>query len=801
MTAAVLSFFAGVLLLQYQASLPDPRWLLLLALPVCLALLCAALHWQAQARCRVRALITRAAVLLCVLGAGFLWAAACAHYRMAGVLAPELEGRDIELVGVVTSLPASTGRALRFEFEPESGREGARLPALIRLVWYRAAVRAEMPEEEAAALEERTRIRPGERWRFSVRLRRPHGNVNPHGFDYEAWLLEHGIGATGYVRASPRPERLGERGAFSDVVGRVRESVRDRFFSVLGETPAAGILAALAVGDQASISAEEWRLFAMTGVTHLMSISGLHVTLISGLLAWLANWLWRRLPRLCLRLPARKVAAIAGIVGAFGYTVFAGYAVPAQRTCYMVAAVALALWSARVVTPARVLSLALFAVIVADPWASLAPGFWLSFAAVALILYAAGAARDRPLRALRQWLRVQWAITIGLAPAVLLFFGQVSLIGPLANALAIPLVSIVITPLALLAALLPFEALLLLSSRLTELLLMFLEWCASLPLAVWQGPAPALWCVVAAGFGAAWLLAPRGLPWRAAGLVLFLPAFALPAPSPGPGEAWITTLDVGQGLAVLVRTRTHALLYDAGPAYGIESDSGERVIVPLLRSLGIQRLDAMIITHRDTDHLGGAQSVLGSLEVAQVVSSLAARHELHAYALTSMRCAAGQGWEWDGVKFDMLGPAVEDFGKVGKARNNNLSCVMKLATSGGAVLLTGDIERAAEAALLSRDAAALRAHVMLVPHHGSRTSSGPAFLDAVAPSHAVVAAGYRNRFGHPHAEIVRRYEGSGVRVSRTDLDGAVHISLGAMNYSVTGEREASPRYWRPGPRI
>ncbi len=791
MVVVALSFLAGVLLLQQQAQLPPAHILGLL--PVSFAA-CGGLLFLRPAAPSLRATVM-AGLLAATGGTGFLWAAWHAHLRMAEVLPAEAEGRDIEVIGVVAGLPVRTERGLRFEFEPESA--AIPLPPLIRLAWYRSQA-AQASDEDGAAQFADDRVRPGDRWRLTVRLRRPHGNLNPHGFDYEAWLLERGIGATGYVRARSDPALLGQRDGLSDRVGRLRASVRERFSAALGATPAAGILAALAVGDQAVIGAEDWRLFATTGVTHLMSISGLHVTLVSGLLAWLAGWLWRRFPALCLRIPARRIAALGGIAGAFGYTVVAGYGVPAQRTCYMVTAVALALWSGRHVSSAGMLSLALIVVLLADPWAGLAPGFWLSFVAVALIFYAAAPARGEHLHAVRQWVRIQWAITVGLAPAVLLWFGQVSIVGPLANAVAIPLVSAVITPLALIAAAIPIDLLLVPAARLTEWLLMFLEWCASLPLAAWQGAAPQAWTLVPAGLGAVWLLAPRGVPWRWVGALLFVPVFAHAPPVPASGEVWITTLDVGQGLSILVRTREHALLYDAGPAYGHESDSGERIIVPALRAMGIRRLDALVITHSDTDHLGGARSVLGNIDVDRFLSSLPERHELRTQVPFPERCVAGTNWSWDGVGFELLGPAA---GEYGHTRNNDLSCVLRVSTGGGAMLMTGDIERAAEAALRSRQGRDLHSEVLLMPHHGSRTSSTKDFVSDVAPRIAIASAGYRNRFGHPSPEILKRYEEAGIRVLRTDLDGAVRVDLGESGYWVSTERGVDPRYWRSGRRI
>jgi len=762
MTFAALALAAGVLLLQLQASLPSPYWVALLP-P-----LMAGAWWK------------RGFVVPACFAIGFLWAAAWAHWRMADRLAPELEGRDIAVVGVVASLPASGERALRFEFEVEAAPGGEKLPGRLLVSWYRASAWEEAPAVLAST------VHPGERWLLTLRLRRPHGLVNPHGFDYEAWLLERGVGATGYVRARGEQRKLGQRSTPLDWIERAREAVRDRFLATLGPTPAAGILAALAVGDQRAITTEEWQLFNRTGVTHLMSISGLHVTLVSGLAAWLVAFGWRRAPALALRLPARKAAAIAAIVAALGYTLIAGFGVPAQRTFWMVTIVAAALWSGQIASPVRTLALALAVIVLLDPWAMLAPGLWLSFGAVLLIFYGS-VGWSAPGSRVAQWGRVQWAITIGLAPAALLLFGQVSVAGPIANAVAIPVVSVIVTPLALLAAVVPWDVLLEGAAFLVTQLLQFLEWCATLPGAQWQQHAPSLWTVLVALAGAAWLLAPRGVPWRAGGLALMAPAFCLAPIAPLPGEVWITAFDVGQGLAVLARTRTRTMLYDAGPAWAADADSGSRVVVPAMRGAGLERLDLLVLSHEDSDHIGGALSVLEMLEVEAMASSLGVGHPLRGMVAAPRRCAAGESWEWDGVRFAFLTPAWN-----GSAKRNDQSCVLRIAAEGGAILLTGDIERAAEKALLS---SAVRSDVMLVPHHGSRTSSTPEFIAAVAPRWAIVAAGYRNRFGHPNGEVLERYRSAGVQIARTDLQGSIAVRLSAEGVGVQGERTRRGRYW------
>lgn len=751
MTYAAFAFAAGAALLQMQAALPA-----------------LAGAWGVAALA-VLALRFKPLWIATALAAGFFWAAAWAQWRMAEWLAPEVEGRDIAVVGVVAGLPALDERSVRFDFDVESA--DARLPRKVLLAWYDTA----------------QAVHPGERWSFTVRLRRPHGLVNPHGFDYEAWLLERGIGATGYVRPG-NPRRLGSRQGVLDSIEGIRESVRDRFLAVLGPSPAQGILAALAVGDQRAISREEWQLFSRTGVTHLMSISGLHVTLVSGLAAWLAAAFWRRVPWLARRAPARKAAAIAAIVAALGYTLLAGYGVPAQRTFWMVAVFAAALWSGRIASPWRTLALALAAIVICDPWASLSPGLWLSFGAVILIFYAAAGWNTGESR-LAQWARVQWAVTVGLAPAALLLFGQVSLAGPIANALAIPLVSVVVTPLALAAAVLPLDGLLHLAAWLVQWLLEFLEECAALPAALWQQHVPAAWAVLGALAGATWLLAPRGVPWRPAGLALMAPAFLASPASPSAGEAWITTFDVGQGLAVVVRTSSHALLYDAGPAFGGDWDSGARVVAPALRGEGLGALDLLVLSHEDNDHLGGALTVLESFEVRALASSLPATHPLQALAPGARRCSRGERWEWDGVRFEFLHPAAV----VPGPRRNDGSCVLRVSASGHAALLTGDIERTAELDVLNSETVA--SDVLVVPHHGSRTSSSPEFVAAVSPRWAILPVGYRSRFGHPHPQVLERYRAAGVRIMRTDLDGAVTVRFSKDGMALLAERRLRGRYW------
>ena len=777
----VVMFAGGAWLLQQQPELPGASLSSLLAAGGLLLVLRGA-HPAVHAG---RIVVTGAAWF----GAGFFWAAALAHVRMADALPPEWEGRDIVIAGTVASLPQRYERSVRFELEVEKVvTEGARVPRRIALSWWKSAVR------EGAL--ETGEPRAGERWQLSARLRRPRGTANPHGFDYEGWLLERNIRATGYVRpwsGNRRLESMVHRPAYW--VEAAREALRYRIRQAVPDGSYAGVLAALAVGDQRAIPADQWQVFTRTGVNHLMSISGLHVTMVSGLAFSLVYGLWRRRGRLMLRLPAQKAATLGGLAAACIYTLLAGFAVPAQRTLYMLAVAAVFLWLGVTSSVATMLAVALLVVLLLDPWAVLAPGFWLSFGAVAVILFVT-VGRVRPLHWLGTWLNVQWAVTVGLVPLLLALFQQVSLISPVANAVAIPVVSLVVVPLTLIGMLLPFDFVLHLAHGIMAGCGWLLEWMSAAPAAVWQQHAPPPWSVPVALAGVLWLLLPRGFPARWLGAVCLLPLFIAPRPELAEGDLRLTVLDVGQGLAVVAQTRAHVLLYDTGPAFSSEADSGNRIVVPFLRAAGIARLDGLVVSHDDIDHTGGALSVLQALPVDWLLTSLPALDPLLMMAERAFRCVAGQQWQWDGVRFEVLYPDRESY-EDASLRDNDRSCVVKITTPGGAVLLPGDIEQRGENTLLRRRRDRLRANVLVAPHQGSRTSSSPDFVECVGPEVVVFPVGYRNRFGHPHETVVERYRELGSRIYRTDRDGALTLTIGAMGgISTAAWRATYRRYWQ-----
>lgn len=773
MRCLVAGLLLGVALLQQQARLPAFPFLLAASA----VLLAAALPRRALPRC---ALLAIAGVLL---GAGY--AAWRAEARLAEALPFALEGEDVVVTGVVASLPQLNERGTRFLFDVESG---SGVPRRVSLAWYR---------ERGADAPPPPKLVPGERWTFTVRLKRPRGLGNPHTFDFEAWALERGIRATGYVRPKADRARAAARvEQWPYTLHRWRSEIRDDMERHLGDDRLRGVLVALAIGDQDAVSPEDWDVFWRTGVGHLMSISGLHITMLAALAYALAAFAWVRIEALALRLPARKAGVVAGVAAALAYTLMTGYAVPAQRTFVMLAVVAACVLADRHASPSRVLALAAAAVLVADPWAVLAGGFWLSFGAVAAIFVALGGRTGR-LNALRVAGIEQLAVTVAMVPMLLALFQEMSLVSPLANALAIPVVSFAIVPLTLAGAFLPWPLPLDAAHALIAALMVPLEALAGVRGAVLESHAPIPWTVVAGAVGCAWLLAPRGVPMRACGAVWIAPLFLVQPPQPPPGEAWLDVLDVGHGLAVVVRTTHHALVYDAGPSWGPDANTGERIVAPFLRGQGVRALDGLVISHADDDHSGGALSVVLRRSPSWMLSSLAPEHVLHAALSRSGRCVAGQRWRWDGVEFEMLHPAAELYQATRKVKENDRSCVLRVAAAGGAALLPADLESRGEAELVRRSAGDLAAAVLLVPHHGSRTSSSAAFLDAVRPAVAVVSLGHRNRFRHPHEAVVARYAARGIEWRRTDREGALRVTLPAAGTGRPRVEAIAPpvRYW------
>ena len=787
--AFLLGWVLGVALQLQQARLA-PLWAYGCALGIGLLAGSAALRWAPR---RFR----WTAVLLGAVGLGWGLTGWRAVDFAEHALASEREGRDTVVVGRIAELPQRSPDGQRFVVQVVSATDGQDLVALperLQIAWY-------THRDSTAAGGPLPSPRAGEFWRLTVRLRQPHGASNPHGFDRELWWWEQGIGAVGYVRDGPNDlpaQRLSEAPFYR--MDRWREAVDERILARIPDARVAGVLAALVVGDQSAIEREDWALFRTTGVAHLVSISGLHVTLF----AWVAmlgvGALWRRLarvwPGLALSMPAQRAAGVGGLALAMVYAVFAGWGVPAQRTVLMLGLfVGLRLMGRQWPWP-MVWGTALAAVLLLDPWAFLQAGFWLSFVAVA-ILFAAlpstghvapkadAAPRARRLAsALGGLLREQMVVTLALAPLSLLLFGQISLVGLLANLLAIPWVTLVLTPLALAGVVLPWMWDL--AALAVQALMLWLGWLAQWPWAALFRPVPPVWMGAVAAFGAVLLVVRLPWLWRFSGVLLIWPVWAWVPPRPPLGSFEVVALDVGQGSAVLVRTAQHSLLFDTGPRYAPDADAGQSIVVPVLRALG-ERVDTVVVSHRDSDHAGGSAAVKAAWPTARWLSSFDSD--------PGSKCLAGQRWEWDGVVFEMLHPGPELYDERGQGRlsTNAMSCTLRVANAVTGAWLSGDLdaERETRLALARPD---LRAELLVAPHHGSRTSSSPVLLNTLRPSWVLVQSGYRNRFGHPAPEILARYAERGMRwVTSPECGAATWRSLARDR--VGCNRLDDPHYW------
>ncbi len=721
------------------------------------------------------------------------------HFQ-ASALNPALEGQTLLLKGVVAAMPQRTEGSIRFAFEVQAAHrtsgEVVNVPPLVMLGWYGPRTMGGDVQNEPSE------IQAGDVWQFQVRLKAPHGHINPHGFDLELWLWEQGLQASGYVRNGRRdtaPQFLGNTNAHP--IERLRQNVRKRVLKQVSENSSAGVIAALLVGDQAAIDRADWDVFRITGVAHLMAISGLHITGLAWLAGWLMNWLWRRSDvwsakrPWSLWLPAPMAAQAFGCCVALAYALFSGWGLPAQRTVWMLCWVLLLRWQGQRWPWVQVWLWVCALVLMLDPWALLQAGFWLSFVAVG-VLFASG--REEPfseggwasgLRAqLKRMGREQWLMSVCLAPLTLLLFNQVSMVGLFANWFAVPWVTLVVTPFCLLGLLVPDAWHI--ASLALQGLMMGLTYAATVSWAQWSAPSAPVWANAAALLGMSlWVMR---LPWwvRAFSVPLAGVMLTWQVERPPPGEFALLSADMGQGHAVLVRTATHGLLYDTGPRYSSETDAGQRVLVPLLRSMD-ERLDRVIISHQDIDHSGGADAVLAMQTQADVLTSMPDDHPLR-LKHRMQTCMAGQQWTWDGVHFSILHPVEKDYTRGLKPNAN--SCVLRLQSASGQVaLLVGDIEAPQENELLQRQAS-LKATWLLVPHHGSATSSTAAFLQAVQPRIAVVQAGYRNRYGHPRADVMSRYDDIQARVVQTTHCGA---STWQSNQPIMVHcaRDEQKRYW------
>lgn len=749
---SALFFLLGIMAVQQLSVLPDAEQ--------CLALL-ALLGMLVVMKCR--------RLLLFV--SGFLWAVVFAEIRMHDIMPESLQGKEIEVQGYIDGLPQPEDNRVKFDLVVIDSRE--KLPERLRLSWY-------FPEVQ---------IKAGQFWRLTVKLKRPHGLFNPGAFDYERWLFGQDIGAVGYVRPRPAPQLLG--------VDRVkhpfsywRQSIVDHLKRTMQGSRHLALVQALTVGDRSAMTPNQWAVLRKTGTVHLVAISGLHIGLVAGLVYLLAAKLWA-----CtgvLSVSPQRVAAVCALFAATVYAALAGFSLPTRRALIMLTVALLAIYRQRHMTPLKTLAFAVMVVLVLDPLAVLSASFWLSFLAVLWIIFGLSARIGR-LGYWRSLSKIHWMTALGLAPVIMLHFQQVSIIAPLTNLLAVPVIAWLVVPLSLLAVVFLFifpsfaESLLFLVDRILSLLWRLLSACADLPFAAFNTIQPPFFAVVLALLGAALLLAPKGIPARYLGILFWLPLMFVPGEQPDIGEIRLTVLDVGQGLSVVVETHRHVLLYDTGAKFSRQFDMGNAVVLPYLRFRGITGIDKLLVSHGDNDHSGGLASILSTMPVGQLIGDMPSS----GYSKPFIPCRSGQYWTWDGVRFAMLAPPQARYFQ----QVNDNSCVLKISTDHHDLLLPGDIERSAEYWLTKRFRNNLASVLMVSPHHGSDTSSSRILLQAVDPAVVLISSGYHNRFSLPHRQVLQRYTGFDIDWLNTAEDGAISVSTERERLTVISSRREFGRYW------
>jgi competence protein ComEC len=726
-------------------------------------------------------------------GLGCCWAVLHGHMGLDNRIPAAWQGNDIWVEGEIVDLPRSGERSQRFVLQTETVRGCSDLPT-------------GHSDESACARQYRLQlsfysprlVKPGERWLFKVKLNRPRGQVNRGAFDYEAWLFQQEISATGYVRSDTGNRLLAESG-WRQLVHQVRFKIRQRVEEILGQSPRVGLVTALIIGESNMISATDWKILSATGTNHLLIISGLHVSLVAALVYRLI-WLIARSG--LSGSTAVRFAAITASIVAIGYAGLAGFGLPVQRALIMVLVVFFGLASGRKISVRNSFCLALFGVVAVEPLATFTTGFWLSFGAVFVLLYAFvgryGLSRDW-LGILSNGLKAQWVIFVTMFTLTGYLILQVSILSPVANMIAIPWISLLVVPgllVSTLSLLVSNELAALLfqiSDQLLAYLFQYLTWLAALKLSWYPqslGVIPAIFGFIAGLL----LLIPAGLPGRWLGFVLLLPAMLPVISRPSTGDLRMTMLDVGQGLSVILQTRNHAMVYDMGASYSDRFDFGSAVVIPALRVRGISRLDKVVISNGDVDHAGGAQSVIQMLQPFEISSGdpdrVAGIVDLDRQIVG---CHSGQRWLWDGVAFEILHPGSVPDG-AGKWQGNNRSCVLLVSVGQHKMLLPGDIEYAVEQHLVAKGIS--NVELLVVPHHGSRTSSTPLFLNTLQPGYAIVSAGYMNRFQHPDAMVVNRYRHRGVKLLNTAEEGEIDVWIRPQgSISISSLRQVRRRYW------
>lgn len=783
----IITFFLGVSALPFCNKLPNLYWLLTFIAVFC--------FWLFSPQ-KIKKLFFK--FLMFVLG--FCWALIYTRWITSWSLSSEFEGKKMLVTGYVTAPPVTKSHRISFEFQTATINEEKKRTKL-KLSWY----------------DNYSKINAGDKWQLMVRLKRPHGVLNPGGFDAEKHMLVHGIRATGYVVDAGFNKVL-ESYWYRYPLSRIRQFLIDKMEQVLNFDELTPVIIAFVTGAEDKITQDQWRVMRDTGTSYLVAISGLHVGLVASLALGFVGFLWKFSKYLPLILPAREAGVVVGLLIGFIYGAVSGLSIPTQRALVMLVMFSLVVLGRRYTQSWNAWLWSLFLVLIINPLAVLTIGFWLSFVAVAAIIFVSGnRINNRPkiskksslqelivvqnqkpkfsgfVAHLSKFWRMQWTVTIALLPLTLLFFQQFSLVTIVANLIAMPGVCLVVVPISLFGALcllIPGNFggwILWIGAKILYLIWWWLTVWADFSNSSWNHPIYNCWVLVAISVGAILLLTPKGFPAKYLGLLWLLPLFFYKPQGPKDNEFWFTMLDVGQGLAAVVQTKNHILLYDTGPKF-FEQDAGTSVVVPYLRMQGIKTIDTMVVSHGDMDHSGGARSVLSAFPVSTILTS--APEKFIPYG--AQFCVAGQSWHWDGVDFQMLFPYENS-----QLTGNNGSCVLKVTGSTNSVLLTGDIERSSEEMLVENYSVALKSTVLVAPHHGSATSSTAGLVAAVMPQYVLFPTGYRNRFHFPNKKVSARYLEKNAILLNAPQTGAIIFKFGDKSdiLSPVLFREFRRRFW------
>ncbi len=740
----ILAFFVGTFFLQFFKTLPG------------LILVFSALMFLMIGGFFIKYL--RFVFIFCL---GFFWSLLYVHSIIKWSLPNNLVNKNITVIGYIASLPQQDQLHEKFLFKTDK--------AILQLNWY-----GNYPK-----------LTVGDKWHLTVKLKKPHETMNPGCFDYEEYLFQHKVRAVGYVVPDTLNKYLSTDWR-NETINRLRQYLSNKINCVL-KSPLKGIIAALVVGDRNNITQQQWAVFRNTGTSHLVAISGLHIGLISSFIFLFLKFIWRRIPCLVLRLPASKAGSIGALIGALIYSAMAGFSVPTVRALVMIVVLMLMIFLNRNIRPWHAFFIALLLVVIVNPLSDLSAGFWLSFGAVAMLIYCFSGRLKGGRGLWWNWGHAQLVVILGLMPLCLLLFQQISLAAFFANIIAIPIMGFLIVPLSILGCILN-KWLLILAEKILGLLWLYLQWLAAQHWALWHHSVINYWILGTALIGILLIFAPRGFPGRWLGIIWILPLFFYKPIGPQQGDVWFTLLDVGQGLASVMRTQHHILIYDTGPKFSDNFDAGMAMVVPFLRSLGIRNIDIMVVSHGDNDHIGGAQSILAMLNVKRIITSVPNRF----HGQNAQYCRAGQNWQWDGINFQFLSPEQNS-----ELHGNDASCVLKITNGKNSILLTGDIEALTEHILLNKEKNKLKTNILVAPHHGSNSSSTKAFVKAVKPNYVLFPVGYLNRYGFPSKKVIARYRIIHANLFNTVDSGAITFKFnGYKTITAPNEyRKAAGRFW------